>query len=109
MPTQSAPCVTATAICPSGKVKFAGIGGASTYIKTTAEAGAYTELLPDWGIVGSAKVEGGHIYGIGDDRLRVSEQFMVGGNIIRGFENQGIGPRDSKTGDAIGGRMYIAG
>ena len=27
MPTQSAPCVTATAICPSGKVKFAGIGG----------------------------------------------------------------------------------
>ncbi|WP_150524868.1 outer membrane protein assembly factor BamA [Roseibium sediminis] len=89
--------------------EFAGIGGDSTYIKTTAEARAYTELLPDWGIVGSAKIEGGHIYGIGDDRLRVSEQFMVGGNIIRGFENQGIGPRDSKTGDAIGGRMYIAG
>jgi len=89
--------------------EFAGIGGDSTYIKSTAEARAYTELLPDWGIVGSAKIEGGHIYGIGDDRLRVSEQFMVGGNIIRGFENQGIGPRDSKTGDALGGRMYIAG
>ncbi|WP_417689489.1 outer membrane protein assembly factor BamA [Roseibium sp.] len=88
--------------------EFAGIGGDSYYIKTTAEARAYKEIVPDFGVVGKASVKGGHITSFGDERLRVSEQFMVGGNIIRGFENQGIGPRDRNTGDAIGGTMYVA-
>lgn len=89
--------------------EFAGVGGDSNYIKTTAEARAYQEILPDLGVVGSVRVQGGHIQALGSERLRVSEQFMVGGNIIRGFENQGIGPRDRVTGDALGGRVYVAG
>lgn len=89
--------------------EFAGLGGDSTYIKTTAEARAYKEILADFGVVGKASIQGGHVLGIGGDRLRVSEQFMVGGNIIRGFENQGIGPRDAATGDAIGGTLFVAG
>jgi len=89
--------------------EFAGLGGDSTWIKTTASARAYQELLPDYGLVGSVKLEGGNIQGIGDDRLRVPEQFMLGGNLVRGFENRGIGPRDTSTDDAIGGRFYIAG
>ncbi|MEP3303503.1 MAG: outer membrane protein assembly factor BamA, partial [Roseibium sp.] len=88
--------------------EFAGLGGDSYYIKTTAEARAYKEILADYGVVGKASIKGGHITAIGDERLRVSEQFMVGGNIIRGFENQGIGPRDATTEDAIGGTMYVA-
>ncbi|WP_153768932.1 outer membrane protein assembly factor BamA [Labrenzia sp. CE80] len=88
--------------------EFAGVGGDSYYIKTTAEARAYKEILADYGVVGKASIKGGHITAIGDERLRVSEQFMVGGNIIRGFENQGIGPRDATTEDAIGGTMYVA-
>ncbi|WP_417669011.1 outer membrane protein assembly factor BamA [Roseibium sp.] len=88
--------------------EFAGIGGDSYYIKTTAEARAYKEILPDFGVVGKASVKGGHVTAIGDERLRVSEQFMVGGNLIRGFENQGIGPRDRNTEDALGGTMFVA-
>ncbi|MTI45965.1 Beta-barrel assembly machine subunit BamA [Roseibium hamelinense] len=88
---------------------FAGLGGDSYYIKTEAQARGYKEILPDLGIVGSLSLQGGHITAIGDERLRVSEQFMVGGNLVRGFENQGIGPRDSRTGDALGGTFYFAG
>ncbi|MTH97872.1 outer membrane protein assembly factor BamA [Roseibium sp. RKSG952] len=87
---------------------FAGLGGDSYYIKTTAQARGYKEIVPDLGIVGSLSVQGGHIASLGDERLRVSEQFMLGGNLVRGFENQGIGPRDSNTDDAIGGTMFFA-
>lgn len=88
--------------------EFAGVGGDSFYLKTTAEARAYRELLPDFGLVGKLAIQGGHITGLGDERLRVSEQFMMGGTMVRGFENSGIGPRDSVGDDAIGGQMFFA-
>ncbi|MBN9670757.1 outer membrane protein assembly factor BamA [Roseibium aggregatum] len=88
--------------------EFAGVGGDSYYIKTEAEARAYKEILADYGLVGSLAVRGGNIMAIGDERLRVSDQFMLGGTLVRGFENQGIGPRDARTEDAIGGRFYFA-
>ncbi|NVK35768.1 MAG: outer membrane protein assembly factor BamA, partial [Rhodobacteraceae bacterium] len=89
--------------------EYAGIGGDSYYLKTTAEARAYKEILPDYGIVGKLGVQGGHIMGIGSKRLRVSEQFMLGGDMVRGFETQGIGPRDTKSDDALGGTLFLAG
>ena len=60
-----------------------------------------------YGLVGSVQFRGGNIIGL-NERLRVSEQFMLGGNLIRGFENRGIGPRDATSDDAIGGRWYFA-
>ena len=88
--------------------EFAGLGGDSFYIKSTADVKYFKEILPDQGIVGALKVTGGHITALGSDRLRVPEQFMLGGNLVRGFENQGIGPRDAVTGDAIGGQLFFA-
>jgi len=88
--------------------EFAGVGGDSFYVKTEAQARAYKEILADYGLVGSVQVRGGNIFALGDERLRVSEQFMLGGNLVRGFENQGIGPRDATTDDAIGGRFFFA-
>lgn len=88
--------------------EFAGLGGDTQYMKTTAEGRAYKELLPDYGIVGKVAIQGGHIMPLGSKRLHVSDQYMVGGDIVRGFESQGIGPRDSKSGDALGGTMYLA-
>ncbi len=88
--------------------EFAGLGGDSFYIKSTADVKYFKEILPDQGVVGALKVSGGHIMALGSDRLRVPEQFMLGGNLVRGFENQGIGPRDAVTGDAIGGQLFFA-
>lgn len=89
--------------------EFAGIGGDAQFIRTTAEGRLYKEIYPDAGIVGNITLRGGHIQALGSKRLRISDQFMMGGDMVRGFENGGIGPRDRKTGDAIGGRFYVAG
>jgi len=88
--------------------EFAGLGGDSQFIRTKALGRAYRELLPDWGLVGMVKAEAGAIYGIGKD-LIVPDQFFIGGETIRGFNTAGIGPRDKRTGDALGGRLYVAG
>lgn len=86
--------------------EFAGLGGDSRFISTTVDARAYKELLPEWGVVGIARAGGGYITGVGRD-LRASDQFQHSDVWLRGFEPQGIGPRDSVTGDALGGRFYV--
>lgn len=85
---------------------FAGIGGDSQYIETTFEGRVYQELVPSWGLVGFLKGEAGQIESIGN-RLRVSDQFQGSSDLIRGFESNGFGPRDS-NGDALGGKYYVA-
>lgn len=87
--------------------EFAGVGGDVSYIRTTAEARYYQEILPEWGVIGVLKGSAGHIAGVGK-RLRVNDHFFKGGETIRGFDGNGIGPRDA-NGDALGGRMFFAG
>ncbi|AXS40415.1 outer membrane protein assembly factor BamA [Breoghania sp. L-A4] len=89
--------------------EFAGVGGDSQFIRTTAEGRMYHEILPEWGVVGMLKGSGGHIVGIGKD-LNLNDQFFKGGETIRGFESSGIGPREMDTSnrDALGGRFFVA-
>ena len=44
-----------------------------------------------------------------NDDLRIQDQFFLGGSKVRGFSSAGIGPRDRATGEALGGRYYVAG
>ena len=87
--------------------EFAGLGGDVSFFRHRTRIRAYRELLPSAGMIGIIGGEFGIIDGFGDD-LRVQDQFFVGGNIIRGFDNSGIGPRDARTGDALGGRYFFA-
>ena len=87
--------------------QFAGVGGDVSFIKTTARADAYKELFEDWDLIGHVGVKGGYITGYSDD-LRYVDQFRIGGETIRGFATEGIGPRDSTTGYALGGKFYVA-
>jgi outer membrane protein insertion porin family len=48
------------------------------------------------------------IAGFGRD-LNISDRFFVGGNNFRGFAVAGIGPRDSDTKDALGGKVFYLG
>jgi outer membrane protein insertion porin family len=93
---------------------FAGAGGDVTYLKTTAEARYYKELSADWGLIGMLRGKAGYINGLGDD-VRVIDNFTVGGETIRGFASNGIGPRDMTLDKnlapydvAIGGTGYWA-
>ncbi|MFA5122212.1 outer membrane protein assembly factor BamA [Zavarzinia sp.] len=85
---------------------FAGLGGDARYIRNTAGANYYYPITDD--VVFSASLEGGYIYGLGQD-VRLNDRFDVGGDNLRGFKDAGIGPRDASTRDALGGNVYGAG
>ena len=77
------------------------------FIRTTADARTYYEVLPD--IVGVLHLQGGHLTGWGGKDLRMLDHFQMGPNLVRGFAPAGIGPRDltpGTTNDALGGTMY---
>ena len=52
----------------------------------------YREIWDD--IVGFARVQGGNMFGVGGYKLRVTDQFNLGPQLVRGFAPGGIGPRD---------------
>jgi outer membrane protein insertion porin family len=93
--------------------EFAGVGGDVSFLRTTATASYFQEILPDRDVIGFLKVQGGHITGIGED-VRLSDAFFKGGDLVRGFESSGIGPRDMTVdsdgdpiGDALGGKVFF--
>jgi outer membrane protein insertion porin family len=85
---------------------FAGIGGDTEYIKTTALALAETKILNEEVTV-RAIFEGGAITSLGGNVTRVTDRFFGNGK-IRGFEPNGIGPRDlgADDEDALGGNLF---
>lgn len=85
---------------------FAGLGGDNKYIKTTALALAETKVLNEE-VTLRAIFEGGAITTLGGSSTRVTDRFFGNGK-IRGFEPNGIGPRDlgATNQDALGGNMF---
>ena len=88
--------------------EMAGLGGDVRYASTTAEAHAFAEFVPRLGVVGTIRGTGGFIRHFGAGRLRVSDQFHIPADYLRGFRLEGIGPKDSFSGDRLGGRMFAA-
>jgi outer membrane protein insertion porin family len=89
------------------KQDFAGVGGDVTYLKSAIDAKYYTPLVAD--IVGIVHLQGGLMTQIGNNQIRMLDQFQEGPNLVRGFAPNGIGPRDLNpfgTQDALGGTQY---
>ncbi len=84
---------------------FAGLGGDVSYVRAQAEARAYYPIWNKVTLVG--RVIGGHIEGVGED-VRLLDLFYKGGETVRGFDRAGLGPRDLKTNDALGGATFWA-
>lgn len=84
----------------------AGIGGDTRYLRGTLGGGQYFTLT-DKVILGVTSTVG-YIHGL-DQRVRITDRFFVGGDNLRGFANGGISPRDSGTGDALGGLWSAVG
>ncbi|WP_103256982.1 outer membrane protein assembly factor BamA [Tabrizicola aquatica] len=85
---------------------FAGLGGDTKYIETTALALAETKVWNEEVTI-RAIFEGGAITSLGDNVTRVTERYFGNGK-IRGFEPNGIGPRDlnAVNQDALGGNLF---
>jgi len=94
--------------------EIAGLGGDSKFGRVTADARYYYPIADE--IVGILRFQGGHISGFGkvnstfgSSKLRMTDHFFMGPNLVRGFAPGGIGPRDMNgdpTGNALGGTSY---
>jgi outer membrane protein insertion porin family len=85
---------------------FAGAGGDVNFIRTVAEGRGYYPITEGITLVG--RLIGGHITGFGGQDVRAVDAFFKGGDLIRGFDTAGLGPRDA-NGDALGGKIFYAG
>ena len=97
---------------PNGRIllrfsqDFAGLGGDVKYVKSEALGVAETKVMNEE-VSLRAIVEGGAIISTGGYDTRGSERYFGNGK-IRGFEANGIGPRDltATNEDALGGNMF---
>ena len=84
---------------------FAGLGGDAQYVSTITSAKGWTSFFGDE-VVTSLEFEAAGIVGFGDD-IRFNERFFLGGNNLRGFGDEGAGPRDLATNDSLGGNFRL--
>ncbi len=88
----------------------AGLGGSIRYLETTASYKQYFPIVSPYVI--EAGIQGGYIHGIGQP-VRLANRFFLGGTNFGesfiGFADGGVGPRDTSTGDSLGGNEYYTG
>jgi len=86
--------------------KLAGLGGTTYYLRNSLSGAYYYPLGDQWVLSSRARL--GHIVGLGED-VRMQDRFFLGGENLRGFEDSGVGPRDTSTTDALGGEYSFNG
>jgi outer membrane protein insertion porin family len=86
---------------------FAGVGGTVFYLRNTLGGGYFIPVTKEVTIGATGEV--GYIRGLFGDEVRVTDAFFLGGQNLRGFATGGVGPRDSDTKDALGGKFRAEG
>lgn len=94
------------------KQDLAGLGGNSHFVRSTIDMRYYREIADD--IVGFVRGQAGNIIGYGGQKLRQTDNFNLGPELVRGFAPGGIGARDtsslvqgSLTANGLGGTTYF--
>ncbi len=85
---------------------YAGLGGDNKYIRTTALLGGETKVLSEE-VTLRAVLEGGAISSLSGE-TRITDRFFLNSGKLRGFEPNGLGPRDTTAAnnDALGGNLF---
>jgi outer membrane protein insertion porin family len=86
---------------------LAGAGGDVQYLRTDFTGSFYYGITS--GIIFQANAAAGYIVGWGGDDIRINDRYFKGGQTFRGFENAGIGPRDTNFQEALGGKAFAIG
>ena len=81
-----------------------GLGGDISFSKTVLNFRTYRTILRD-DIILSSNLSSGVI--VGSD-ASLMNRFTLGGDRLKGFRNQGIGPYDSTYDTHLGGKMYTS-
>jgi outer membrane protein insertion porin family len=89
--------------------EFAGLGGSSKFLKTSAKLEGRAGLFKEEVAV-TATLEGGVITAIGGGGTRIVDRFAGSNQIVRGFQQNGLGPRDmgATNDDALGGNFFVS-
>ena len=83
---------------------FHGLTGDSEHFSSELKVANFYRMSEGGGLYLGTFVEGGYIAAIKD--VKINDRFFLNGDRLRGFKNLGIGPRDTSTGDALGGEIY---
>ena len=92
------------------KQDFAGLGGDTSYVRSTFDSRFYTPIAGDFVLLLRGQL--GNVVSWGSEDLRITDNYFKGPDLVRGFASNGIGPRDLASGyngddmDALGGTMY---
>lgn len=91
------------------KQELAGLGGDVNFIRSSGDIRFYHEVVPDY--IALLRLQAGNISGWGGKDLRFIDMYQGGPNLVRGFRQNGFGPRDLTsytTHDSLGGTNYWA-
>ena len=75
-------------------------------MRNVVSGAQYYSPAKDWVLSVSARA--GHIQGLGED-VQIVDRFFLGGDTLRGFASAGVGPRDRRTKDSLGGEWIYNG
>lgn len=81
----------------------AGLGGDTNYLRNELSGGAFYPIADKW--IVNVGAGAGYIIGLGED-IRIIDRFFLGGKMLRGFQDSGVGPRDGASGDSLGGNWF---
>ena len=84
--------------------EYSGFGSDVDYVRGLVASSWHKEIVDD--VVLSVGGRVGAVYDLGQD-LPIYEHFNAGGTTLRGFDVNGIGPRDFTTKDALGGKYLL--
>ena len=84
--------------------EIAGLGGRARYLRHKVSGSYHYPIFE--GLIGTLSSSVGHAIGLFGEDLRIDERFFIGGETLRGFANAGIGPRDIRTNDPLGGNFF---
>ena len=87
--------------------EFAGLGGDAKYVSAKTGYSHYYPIFDK--VVLNVLGEVGAIKGYSNTDVQINERFYLGGSTLRGFENAGVGPRDTDSDDALGGNYFYRG
>ena len=76
--------------------------------KNDPARGYYMPFDKSQSIIGSVSGEIGYLFDM-PKPIPIIDSYQLGGQTFRGFATAGIGPRDSATGDSLGGKEYAVG
>lgn len=84
---------------------ISGLGGDTKYNRVDAKLYKFYTFFDYYTLKMFAT--GGYIAGYGGEKVRMSDRYYLGGQTMRGFEFAGIGARDKRTRDALGGNWMM--